>query len=120
MTMLKQKNTGLLTSVLMTVILLLVGCAKPSLAGDYDDYDDDVAKLLQEYQILPDDEGSYAPSVLLFKEGKDNNTGVDFETGLIYAVKCVSVLGSYCIQLVTIIRLIVTGYTAMKKKLIGN
>jgi len=83
MTILKQKNTGLLTSVLMTVILLLVGWAKPSLAGDYDDYDDDVAKLLQEYQILPDDEGSYAPSVLLFKEGKDSNTLVDFETGLI-------------------------------------
>jgi hypothetical protein len=74
MTMLKQKNTGLLTSVLMTVILLLVGWAKPSLAGDYDDYDDDVAKLLQEYQILPDDEGSYAPSVLLFKEGGSGAT----------------------------------------------
>ena len=62
---------------------LLISAWTPVFAVNYDNYDADVAKLLQEYQILPDDQGSYAPSVLMFNEAKDSNTLVDFETGLI-------------------------------------
>ena len=54
-----------------------------AVAIDFQDYDDDVAALLREYQSQSDAMGSYNPSVLSFNETDDSNTLVDFEKGLI-------------------------------------
>jgi membrane-bound lytic murein transglycosylase C len=55
----------------------------PALAIDFEDYDDDVAALLREYQSQSDSMGSFKPSVLSFNATVDSNTLVDFEKGLI-------------------------------------
>ena len=63
------------------LVLLLSGFAG---AIDFEEYDDDVAALLREYQSHSDSKGSYNPSVLSFNETEEANTLVDFENGLIF------------------------------------
>ena len=63
---------------------LLVVLALPVLAIEFDQYDDDVAALLREYQGQSDQKGSYNPSVLSFNETAETKTLVDFEKGFIF------------------------------------
>ena len=63
------------------IVLLLSGLA---VAIDFEEYDDDVAALLREYQSHSDSKGSYNPSVLSFNETEEANTLVDFENGLVF------------------------------------
>ena len=57
--------------------------AASAVAIEFDQYDDDVAALLREYQGESDQQGSYNPSVLSFNQTIDTETLVDFEKGLI-------------------------------------
>lgn len=66
---------------LFVIILLLM--AASAAAIEFDQYDDDVAALLREYQSESDQQGSYNPSVLSFNQTTDAKTLVDFEKGLI-------------------------------------
>ena len=72
---------GLALRVLIRVSVLFV---LPVFAIEFDQYDDDVAALLREYQDQSDQEGSYTPSVLSFNETADTKTLVDFEKGFIF------------------------------------
>jgi len=63
---------------------VLVVLALPAAAVEFDQYDDDVAALLREYQGHSDQKGSYTPSVLSFNETSETNTLVDFEKGFIF------------------------------------
>jgi membrane-bound lytic murein transglycosylase C len=63
------------------IVLLFSGLA---VAIDFEEYDDDVAALLREYQSHSDSKGSYNPSVLSFNETEEANTLVDFENGLVF------------------------------------
>ncbi len=72
--------SSLRSKLLMVMSALWISSA---VAIDFQDYDDDVAALLREYQSQSDAMGSYNPSVLSFNETDDSNTLVDFEKGLI-------------------------------------
>ena len=65
----------------MTIFSLLVSSA---VAIEFDQYDDDVAALLREYQGQSSEQGSYNPSVLSFNQTMDTDTLVDFEKGFIF------------------------------------
>tara|TARA_B110000967_G_scaffold91985_1_gene94644 strand:- start:281 stop:1339 length:1059 start_codon:yes stop_codon:yes gene_type:complete len=65
-------------------VVLLVVLALPVLPIEFDQYDDDVAALLREYQGQSDQKGSYNPSVLSFNETAETKTLVDFEKGFIF------------------------------------
>jgi membrane-bound lytic murein transglycosylase C len=65
------------------VLFMLLASACTFANIDFNDYDEDVAALLKEYQAQSDKQGSYNPSVLMFNESFDQNTLVDFENGLI-------------------------------------
>jgi membrane-bound lytic murein transglycosylase C len=65
------------------VLFMLLASACTFANIDFNDYDEDVAALLREYQAQSDKQGSYNPSVLMFNESFDQNTLVDFENGLI-------------------------------------
>ena len=67
----------------LSVVVYAVSLAPLALDVDFDDYDEDVAALLREYQVQSDKQGSYNPSVLMFNESTEQNTVVDFENGLI-------------------------------------
>ena len=55
-----------------------------AVAIEFDQYDDDVAALLREYQGQSSEQGSYNPSVLSFNKTMDTDTLVDFEKGFIF------------------------------------
>ncbi len=62
----------------------------PSLAIDYDAYDEDVAALLWEYQNAQDNSAAIKPSVLVFNDGAETGTIIDFENGFVL-IRAVSV-----------------------------
>ena len=67
----------------ITVAVHLCALSSSAIAVDFNDYDEDVAALLREYQAQTDRQGSYNPSVLMFNESSNQHTVVDFENGLI-------------------------------------
>lgn len=67
----------------ITVAVHLCALSSSAIAVDFNDYDEDVAALLREYQAQSDRQGSYNPSVLMFNESSNQHTVVDFENGLI-------------------------------------
>ena len=70
-----------LSAVLVSIFSLF---SSSVIAIEFDQYDDDVAALLREYQSQSDNQGSYTPSVLSFNQTIDTDTLVDFEKGLIF------------------------------------
>ena len=68
--------------LVFTLTIVTQSCLSYSI--DFEDYDDDVAALLREYQQQSNLDGSYTPSILTYSVAKASRTIVDFERGMIY------------------------------------
>ena len=68
--------------LVLTLTIVIQSCLSYSI--DFEDYDDDVAALLREYQQQSNLDGSYTPSILTYSAAKASRTIVDFERGMIY------------------------------------
>tara|TARA_S200000501_G_scaffold140098_1_gene132458 strand:- start:60 stop:1160 length:1101 start_codon:yes stop_codon:yes gene_type:complete len=66
------------------VIAILLAISPVIHSIDFEDYDEDVAALLREYQNQSNPDQSYTPSILSYSTAKTSKTIVDFERGIIY------------------------------------